>query len=135
MTTNARTWFYEEPEHNGYALVERLNSTLWGARVGQVIMAQCLSAEPPFRVRGFWRDTPIELEWVPKQWLALRGSIDLRELVQQLSHVLGFKPAFRYDDGEDCHVYEWHRDEAQGHERWQAIQGKPLYKHPERFAA
>ncbi len=135
MSTNARTWFFEEPEHNAYAIVERLNGTFWQARMGQILVTACSQAEPPFKCRGQWRDEPFELEWQPREWLALRGPTEMAELIPQMSRILGFKPAFRYMDAEDWRVYEWHRDAANGQTRWHAIQGMPAFKHPERLAA
>ena len=52
MSTNARTWFYTEPEHDAFAIVERLNSTFWAARIGQILCTACMQAEPPFKCRG-----------------------------------------------------------------------------------
>ncbi len=131
MSTNARTWFYEEPEHDGFALVERLNATFWAARVGQILCTACVHAEPPFKCRGQWRDEPFEIEWEPRRCLILRGATELGELIPQLSRVLGFKPAFRYVDAEDWHVYEWHLGAENERAAWQALQGKPAYRHPE----
>ncbi len=135
MSTNARSWFYEEPEHVPYAVVERLNGTFWQARVTQLLFTECTQAEPPFKVRGFWRDEPLELEWVPNQWLTLRSAADLSALSAQLVRIVGFGPELCYDEGENLHVYEWHRAEAEGQARWRAIQGKPEFRHPERLSA
>lgn len=134
MSTNARTWFYEEPEHDAFAIVERLNATFWAARIGQILCTACTRAEPPFKCRGQWRDEPFELEWVPRQSLALRGTTELTELVPQITRILGgLKPAFRYRTAEDWYVYEWHRGTDEQHRAWQQIQGVPAYKHPERL--
>jgi hypothetical protein len=135
MSTNARTWFYREPEHIPYAVVERLNGTFWGARITQLLITECTRAEPPFVVRGFWREQPIELEWQPQAWLALRaGGAQLDDLIGAIGRILGFKPAFRYQDGDDRSVVEWHRDRALEQSRWQAIQGRPAYSQPQRLS-
>jgi hypothetical protein len=36
MTTTAHTWFYTKPENNAYALAERVRTTLWDARIGNI---------------------------------------------------------------------------------------------------
>lgn len=131
MASTARTWFYKEPEHRPYFIEERLHSTFWAARLPQVRF-DCVRAEPPFLCRGTWRTLPFEMEWQPRQWLIIRAPQDLPEdMLLGFSRVLGFKPAFRYEDPQGRMVYEWHLDG--GKARWSAIQGVPIYKRPERL--
>lgn len=131
MSTNARTWFYNEPEHRPYLIEERLNGTFWQARLTQVIF-DCVRAEPPFLCLGMWRGQPFEVEWEPKKWLIVRSPQNLPDdLIAGFSRVLGFKPAFRYQDPAGRMTYEWHLDGGQA--RWQAIQGVPSYRQPQRL--
>ena len=133
MSTNARTWFYQEPEKNAFAIVERLNGTFWQARVVQVIFTACVQMDPPVKVQGFWRDETIEVEWQPKEWFALRAKADPADLLAHVTHIVGMKPAFRYEDPDGRHVIEWHRDAAQSQSRWQSLQGQPAYKGVQRL--
>ena len=67
MTTNSRTWFYNEPEHRPYYLEERVNQNLWASRFGSIYL-DCVRAEPPFRMEGVWNGITVSIEWVPKDW-------------------------------------------------------------------
>src|ERR1044071_7271341 len=63
MTTNSRTWFYNEPEHRPYYIEERVNQNLWASRFGSIYM-DCVRAEPPFRMEGVWNNINVAIEWV-----------------------------------------------------------------------
>ena len=136
MSTNARSWFYNEPEHNAFLITERVNGTFWQARYMQVNW-RCVQAEPPFRVEGFFDAHPVAMEWVPGEWLSLiaSGEADpdqLAALVEVISkRVLGLPATLTFGDPDGHTVYEWHRDG--GHERWREIQGKPAYVRPHRL--
>ena len=130
MTTTARTWFYAQPEKNAYALAERVRTTLWEARLGDIWL-DTVRAESPFLMRGRYNKADVEMEWEPGKWLALRSKPGDDYLVQRMSFVLGRKPTFTYEDVEGRTVTEWHIDG--GAKRWQAIQGVPAYRNPRRF--
>lgn len=133
MTTTAATWFYRDPERIPYYIEERVNQTLWQARVGDILL-DATSAEPPYRMTGRWRDQPVEIEWQPNDYFVLRVPVeaDPTDLVNGISHVLALKPALRFTDTEDRLVTEWYVDG--GASRWDDIQGKAAYRHPQRLA-
>lgn len=136
MSTNARSWFYNEPEHNAFLISERVNGTFWQARYMEINW-RCVQVEPPFRVEGYLGCCLIAMEWVPDAWLSLiaSGEADadqLATLVEIISkRVLGQPASLTYGDSDGRTVYEWHRDG--GVERWSEIQGKPIYVRPRRL--
>src|SRR5512133_2991527 len=97
MTTNSRTWFYNEPEHRPYYLEERVNQNLWASRFGSIYL-DCVRAEPPFRMEGVWNGITVSIEWVPKDWFILRSSKEDRTLLTGFAQVLQFPPSFSYAD-------------------------------------
>jgi hypothetical protein len=130
MTTTARTWFFARPEANAYAIAERVRTTFWDARVGNIWL-DVVRAESPHLMRGHNRGADVEMEWEAGRWLYLRTRPGQPELVRRVSFILGFKPALSYEGADGWSVWEWHTDG--GDRRWQAIQGVPAYGHPVRL--
>jgi hypothetical protein len=130
MSANASTWFYTEPEHDAYLIGERVNHSIWAARMSFLYL-DCVSAEPPFRMVGEWEGAPIEIEWEPNKSFALRTHKESPELRRGFSQVLGISPpSLAYQDMDDAYVTEWHTDG--GDARWREIQGKPKFRQPKR---
>jgi hypothetical protein len=135
MSANAGTWFYREPEHQPYLITERLNGTFWQARIVRVYW-RCVKAEPPFRAEGYLGDRLVEMEWMPGQWLALKGPAgdELATLAESISQrVLSLPAALTYTDPQGRQIYEWHVDG--GKRRWIELQGRPEFIHPRRLTA
>jgi hypothetical protein len=135
MTTNAGTWFFQEPEHNSYLISERLNSTFWNARVVDVYW-KCTQAESPFQATGYSGSDIITLEWVPNDWLRLTipagSAFNMDALAEAVSkRILLTEPSFGYQDADQAVVTEWHRDGGQ--QRWSEIQGNAAYVQPHRL--
>jgi hypothetical protein len=135
MSTNARSWFFNAPEPNAFAIVERLNGTFWQARLTQLIFTRCTSATAPIRCEGYFRDTPLEVEWEPGKWLAVRCTRALDALAPQIARIIGAPATFGYQDETNRNVIEFHRDAAGSQARWLDIQGKPAFHNPQRLTA
>ncbi len=130
MSTDASTWFYNEPEHDAYLIEERVNHTLWAARL-YFLYLDCTGAEPPFSMVGEWEGRQIEIEWDPNKLFVLRTPEETPALRRGISLVLGIRPAtLAYEDPNGVHVTEWHVDG--GDARWREIQGKVRYRNPKR---
>jgi len=130
MTTTAQTWFYTKPEENAYAIGERVRTTLWEARIGDIWL-DTVRAESPHLMRGRYNSAEIEMEWEAGKWLALRTCPGAPALADKISQVLRLKPAITYHMPEGWRAWEWHTDG--GDKRWQAIQGIPNYDQPQRL--
>src|SRR5690606_42128574 len=80
MSTASETWFYNEPENQAYLISERLNATFWQARAVDVYW-KVIRTEPPYLAHGYRGEEIIEMEWAPREWLALReiGRASCRE--------------------------------------------------------
>jgi hypothetical protein len=124
MTTNSRTWFYNEPEHRPYYLEERVNQNLWAARFGSIYL-DCVRAEPPFRMEGVWNGITVSIEWVPNTWFTLRSSEENRTLVTGFAQILQFPPTVSYTDESGEFVAEWRRQDVA--KRLQEIQGQTRF--------
>ena len=124
MTTNSRTWFYNEPEHRPFYIEERVNQTLWANRFGSIYL-DCTNAEPPFRMEGEWKGIRVMIEWVPKMWFTLHSSIEDRTLITGFAQILQFPPTLSYVDENGNFVAEWRRADAP--KRLQEVQGHPNY--------
>ena len=124
MTTNSRTWFYNEPEHRPYYIEERVNQNLWANRFGSIYL-DCVRAEPPFRMEGVWNGITVVLEWVPNTWLRLTCSREDRTILMGFSQVLQFPPTLSFTDENGNWVAEWWRKDAE--KRFQEVQGHPNY--------
>lgn len=130
MTTNANTWFYNEPEHDAYLIEERVNHSLWNARLS-FLYFDCINAEPPFRMVSEWKGQPVEIEWEVGKLFTLRTQEEMPALRRGFSLALGLQPAsLAYQDVDDMYVTEWHVDG--GEERWREIQGQARFRHPQR---
>ena len=130
MATNARTWFYNMPEQKPYLLEERVNGTLWMARLSDVYF-HAEKVEPPFRMSAEWRGLPLVIEWEPGKWFRLYAPQEVPEVVSAFSNVLQLPAALMYVDVDGQVVTEWHRDG--GEARWREIQGNPSYQSPVRL--
>lgn len=134
MSTNASTWFYQEPEHRAYYLEERVNHTFWANRITGLYL-NCANEEPPFRMNGVWRDMPVTIEWVPREYFRLvtqpGDQADL--LIIGVKDILGLLPTVSFVDREGKLVAEWY---AQGGERrLQEIQGDPSFREIKRYTS
>ncbi len=124
MTTNSRTWFYNEPEHRPYYIEERVNQSLWATRFGSIYL-DCVRAEPPFRMEGVWNDIQVLIEWVANDWFVLYSSKENRTLITGFAQVLQLAPTLSYTDENGDFVAEWHR--VDGDKRIQAVRGDSKY--------
>lgn len=125
MATNARTWFYNEPEHRPYYIEERVNQNLWATRFGSIYL-DCVHAEPPFRMEGVWKDMKVSIEWVPNKWFILRADKEDITLLTGFAQVLQFPPTLSFIDADDTFVAEWRRDDPA--KRLQEVQGHANYR-------
>ena len=130
MTTTAKTWFYNTPEKNAYAIGERVRTNFWDARFGGIWL-DAVRAEPPFLMTGQYQNSKVELEWQPSQWCMLRTAPESSALATGVANILGFKPAFKYEDPKGNAVWEWRLSDVNA--RWQALQGRPEYGKLERL--
>jgi len=130
MATNARTWFYNAPENKPYLLQERVNSTLWMARLNNVYFVT-EQAEAPFRMSTRWHDTSLVIEWETGKWFRLVTTLDVPTIVTAFSNILQMPAALTYTDIDGQIITEWHRDG--GEARWREIQGNPTYQSPVRL--
>lgn len=130
MTTTAKTWFYNTPEKNAYAIGERVRTNFWDARFGGIWL-DTVRAEPPFLMTGHYQNSKIELEWQPGQWCMLRTEPESSALATGVANILDFKPAFKYEDPQGHTVWEWRLSDVNA--RWQALQGHPEYGRLERL--
>ncbi len=124
MATNARTWFYTEPEHRPYYIEERVNQNLWAMRFGSIYL-DCVRAEPPFRMEGAWNGIHLAIEWVPNTWFKLFVDKEDKTLVTGLSQTLQLVPAFSYVNENGQFVAEWWRTDGEKH--YQEAKGHPNY--------
>jgi hypothetical protein len=124
MTTNSRTWFYNEPEHRPYYIEERVNQNLWATRFGSIYL-DCVRAEPPFRMEGVWNGITVSIEWVPNKWFKLFSTEENRTLIGGFAQVLQFPPTLSYNDENGDFVAEWWRADAA--KRLGEVQGHPTY--------
>ncbi len=132
MATNARTWFYETPENSPYLLQERVNGTLWMARLQDVYFAAD-SATAPFSMSATWQGRPVSIQWEPGQWFRLTADGQAHALVTAFSSILQIPHVMTYTDLNGSAVTEWHRDG--GDARWREIQGNPMYQNPARLGS
>ncbi len=133
MSTNARTWFYEQPEKSLYLITERLNGTFWQARIVGMYW-RCVQVEPHYRAIGYAGNRLLELAWVPGQWLSLKAphGFDIDPLVEAVTQrVLGRPPCVTYATHDNEQVFEWHVDG--GDKRWSEIQGRGEFVRPRRL--
>lgn len=126
MTTNSRTWFYNEPEHRPYYIEERVNQNLWATRFGSIYL-DCTRAEPPFKMEGRWNNIDLSIEWLPNKWFVLRSSKEDRTLITGFAQVLQFLPTLTYTEEDGTVVTEWHRDPDSAARRLQDVQGHPTF--------
>jgi hypothetical protein len=126
MAANASTWFYQEPEHRAYLIEERVNHTFWSNRIAGVYL-DCTHEEPPFRMVGEWHAMPLELEWVPNDYLTLttQPGDDTNLLLVGMKEMLGFNPTISYVNPEGEFVAQWYKKDVDEHIR--AVQGNPNY--------
>jgi hypothetical protein len=130
MTTTSATWFYRQPEKNKYLLEERVRGSFWEARLGS-FWADAESIDTPITMTGAYSDTALRLEWEPGQWFRLTAASDLPGMVIGVSNVIRRPVTLHYTDAQGQQVWEWWLEHAD--QRWQALQGKPMYSNLQRL--
>ncbi|HLA43351.1 MAG TPA: hypothetical protein VJZ27_07960, partial [Aggregatilineales bacterium] len=126
MSTNATTWFYQQPEKGrAYLIAERVNHTFWTNRVTGIYFS-CVNAEPPFRLIGDWQGINVEIEFEPNTVFILRMSSESVPFVKGCSEILGFPPTVSYQDSDNRHIVEWYAKNAG--KRLQEVQGNPSFR-------
>jgi hypothetical protein len=127
MSTNAWTWFFNEPENQAYLITERLNATFWQARVVNIYW-HCTQDTAPFQAAGYAGDQVLGLSWQPGEWLSLRvpAGFDADDLVRAMTHrILTIPPTLTYEQG-GGQVYEWVLDGGQS--RYAELQADPTLR-------
>jgi hypothetical protein len=130
MTTNANTWFYRAPEQIPYYIAERVNTTFMDERIGGLWL-DVDRAEPPFLMSGTYNAARVQMEWQPAKWLRLGTQPAEPGLARSVANILRRRPSLRYDTPEGETVWEWWLEGAD--QRWQELQGKPIYRNRERL--
>jgi hypothetical protein len=125
-------WFYGTRPLSAHALAEKLQQEFWKYHACETHVCSTQAEERPYRFRAYRPGHSFELKLDPGKSLVCRSEAehcseaDLALMVNILSRSLHSGPAFRYQDSEDCTVFEWW---VQGREaRWQAMQGQPAFK-------
>lgn len=101
-------WFYSNPGANNYDISEAVRRSFWFRGFGMAWF-DATKAIPPYTGQLEWLGQIMELEWEPRQYVILRLSKDDPLAVEGLSSLLGFKPAFRYQDAQGRAVVEWRK--------------------------
>ncbi len=101
-------WFYSNPGSNKYDISEAVRRSFWFRGFGMAWF-DATKADPPYAGQLEWREQIMELEWEPRQFAILRMLKDDPVAVDGLSSLLGFKPAFRYQDAQGRAVAEWRK--------------------------
>lgn len=103
----AQYWFETPPGTNLFDITEHLRQSFWRYGLGTAWFT-ATRAESPYQAEARWTDMIFHMEWVPTQYVLLRMPRDEQTVSDAFSVVLGFKPTFRYTDGDDT-VIEWRR--------------------------
>lgn len=130
MTPTIMSWFYSSPGSDAYQIAERVRLTLWDAGLGDAWL-DVVSAQPPYKMSGVYKNDLMGIEWVPGEWFRLRLQAADESVVKRMSFVLGIRPVLRFVDSDAQTVWEWHIDDFS--ERWREISGNPAYQEPKRF--
>ncbi len=119
----AQYWFETPPGTNLFDITEHLRQSFWRYGLGTAWFT-ATRAEPPYTAEARWNDITFHMEWTPTQYVILKLPRPESQVIDAFSVVLGFKPTFRYTDGEDT-VVEWRRVERAA--RWNQLveRGQP----------
>jgi len=101
-------WFFSNPGSNKYDISEAVRRSFWFRGFGMAWF-DATKADPPYVGQLEWRDQLMELEWEPRQFVILRLPQDDPAVVDGLTSLLGFKPAFRYQNAQGHTVVEWRK--------------------------
>jgi len=101
----AQYWFETTPGTNTFDITEHIRQSFWRYGLGSAWM-KATRAEAPYAAEARWNDVHFSFEWTPQQYLILRMPHTEKTVEDAFSLVLGFKPLFRYTDGDE-NVIEW----------------------------
>lgn len=101
----AQYWFETTPGTNTFDITEHIRQSFWRYGLGTAWF-KATRASAPYAAEARWNDLRFSFEWVPQQYLILRLPHAEKTVENAFSLVLGFKPLFRYSDGDD-NVVEW----------------------------
>lgn len=113
----AQYWFETTPGTNTFDIGEHVRQSFWRYGLGSAWFT-ATSATAPYRAEARWNDLTFSFEWVPNQYITLRMPHYDKAVEDAFSMVLGFKPTFRYADGDD-NLVEWRKTERAA--RWNEL--------------
>ncbi len=132
MFDSEHHWFYGAKRASAYATAERLQQELWWYKLSETHVS-CVRAELPYLFQGYWQGHLFEVEFEPRKSLVCRSDAELPPVIVALTQSLRRGPSFRYQDQQDCNVFEWWGEGKEA--RWQAMQGQPVFKQLERLGS
>ena len=113
----AQYWFDTTPGTNTFDIGEHIRLSFWRYGLGTAWF-KATSAVPPYMAEARWNDISFHFEWVPQQYLILRLPHAEKTVEDAFGLVLGFKPVFRYSDGNET-VVEWRKADRAA--RWNEL--------------
>lgn len=103
----AQYWFETHPGTTLFDIGEHLRQSFWRYGLGTAWFT-ATRAESPYAAEFRWSNAVYRMEWIPREYVLLRMPRDEKAVIDAFCVVLGFKPIFRYTDGDDT-VIEWRR--------------------------
>ena len=100
-------WFAKRLPTSRHGIENAVRLAFWAAGFGDTYFT-CLQAETPIKCMGLWRSSePFDVEWVPKEYLALRMKQPNQEALDAFERVLGHKALVAYRDEKGNVAVEW----------------------------
>ena len=127
MTPTISGWFYDYSSHSGHVIGERVRLSLWDSGLFDLWL-DVVSSNPPYKMSGNYKGDPVEIEWLPGEWLRLRSGSSQSVIVDRITRLLAMKPSWMYGYANIDVVWEWYLVDSE--ERWREISGNPIYQSP-----
>ncbi len=100
-------WFTKKLPASRHGIENAVRLGFWAAGFGDTYFT-CTNPEPPYRCSGLWRSSePIDLEWVPKDYLILQMKQPNQDVLDAFERVLGHPALAAYRNQAGNVVVEW----------------------------
>jgi hypothetical protein len=100
-------WFTKKLPASRHGIENAVRLAFWAGGFGDTYFT-CTQPEPPIKCTGLWRSTePMDIEWVPKDYIVLRMKQANQDALDAFERVLGHKALAAYRDDQGNVVVEW----------------------------
>lgn len=112
-------WFAKQLPPSRHGIENALRLAFWAHGFGDSYFT-CIEPHPPVRCTGLWKSTfPLQVEWVPMDYLQVTMPEPNKEVLEAFERVLGHRALAAYRNDKNEVVVEWRARNSEA--RWNEL--------------